>query len=39
VADKCDVPVTAIHAGGSSEAAVIPPRELLDGNGNVALGT
>jgi nucleotide-binding universal stress UspA family protein len=39
VADKCDVPVTAIHAGGRSEAAVIPPRELLDGNSNVALGT
>jgi len=39
VADRCDVPVTAIHAGGKSTSTSAPPRGLLDGGSNVALGT
>ena len=39
VADQCDVPVTAIHAGGRSGSAKVPPRGLLGGSRNAVLGT
>lgn len=39
VADRCDVPVTAIHASGTSTSTSAPPHGILDGGSNVALGT
>lgn len=39
VADKCGVPVTAIHAGDKSRVVDVPPGQLLDADSNAVLGT